>query len=305
MYLITGGLGFIGNELARQLAPSGAVHILDNRSRAAQKIEDLERVPVYEVDLLDTQELKSAIDHLRPKIVFHLAAIHYIPECNADPQRTLRVNVEATHALADICSKSGVEHFLFASSGAVYADSHLPLKESSPLAPVDIYGWSKLFSENICEWIADQSKMKTTALRLFNNYGPRETNPHIIPEIISQVRKGNTLQLGNIKPRRDYIYTEDTASALRAVSARPPSKSYQTVNIASGCHASVEELIEIMSHLLGRELRVEVDPGRFRRADKLMQVADISILREKFAWQPSFNLERGMRQLLNFENLIS
>src|SRR5580658_7397717 len=273
-YLVSGGLGFIGNELVRQLIGSPTA-ILDNRNRVAPKIEDLCDVPVREVNLVDHDEVAAALKELKPRVVFHMAAIHYIPECNANPERTQRVNVEGTLSLLRACSAAGVEHLLLASSGAVYADSPDALTEQSPALQVDIYGWTKLHAEQLCAWHASMEGLPVTLCRLFNNYGPRETNAHIIPEIIGQLRKSDTLHLGNISPRRDYIHTSDTARALRALAAVPPPRGgVRVVNVASGQHCSVEELILLMGRQLHRKLEVSHDPARFRKADKLVQVAD-------------------------------
>lgn len=304
MQLITGGLGFIGNELARQLAPHQPVAILDNRNRVAPQIEDLQSVQVYEADLVDHARVKEIIGDLKPSVVYHLAAIHYIPECNGDPGRTLRVNVEATMGLLQACVAAGVPHVLFASSGAVYADSPEPLHEQSTVAPVDIYGWSKAFGEDLCRWQAGQHGLRFSLCRFFNNYGPRETNRHIIPEVIHQLRQGDDLHLGNTKPRRDYIHTRDTAQALRRLAERPP-ESVRVVNVASGEHASVDDLIQLMGEILGRRLRVITDPTRFRKADKLVQVADISLLERITEWRPEITLRTGLTDLLRFEGLLA
>src|SRR5262245_15811455 len=113
-YLVTGGLGFIGNELVRQLKDK-AVAVLDNGNRVAPQIDDLRGVPLYEADLVEHQRVMSVLQEVKPRVVFHLAAIHFIPECNANPERTLRVNVEATLGLLRACTASGVEHMVFAS----------------------------------------------------------------------------------------------------------------------------------------------------------------------------------------------
>lgn len=303
MHLITGGLGFIGNELARQLVRSYDVSVLDNRNRVAPRIDDLAAIRVHEADLTDHARIRQLIGDLKPEVVFHLAAIHYIPECNGDPMRTLRVNVEATMGLLQACVAAGVKHVVYASSGAVYADSPTPLNEDSPVAPVDIYGWSKSFGEDLCRWQAHQNGLRVTMCRLFNNYGPRETNAHIVPEIIQQMRRGDDLHLGNTKPRRDYIHTADTAQSLRRLSEHIPDGA-RAVNVASGCHASVDELIVLMGEILGRPLRVITDPSRFRVADKLVQVADIALLEKITGWRPEISLREGLTGLLRFEGLL-
>jgi UDP-glucose 4-epimerase len=304
MNLITGGLGFIGNELARQLSQAGEeVAILDNRNRVAPRIEDLAGLPVREADITDREATAKVIRELKPRTVFHLAAIHYIPECNANPERTLRVNVEGTMSLLNASAAAGVEHFLLASSGAVYADSPEFLGESSPVAPVDIYGWSKWFAEELCRWHAQPTGLRVTICRLFNNYGPRETNRHIIPEILEQLKSGDRLKLGNTKPRRDYIHTSDCARAMRLLAKLPPPSS-RTVNISSGHHASVDDIVGLLGEILGRKLEIETDPARFRKADKLVQVADILLLKQLTGWQPEIALRPGLADLLRFEGLL-
>src|SRR5438874_10153204 len=116
MQLVTGGLGFIGNELVRQLSRTEEVVILDNKNRIAPRIDDLEKIRICEVDLTRHGQVMEAMQDLKPEKVFHLAAIHYIPECNANPEKTLRVNVEATMGLLQACASAKVQHFLFASS---------------------------------------------------------------------------------------------------------------------------------------------------------------------------------------------
>ncbi len=305
-YLVTGGRGFIGNELVRQLKGEGkAVAVLDDGSRVAPQIEDLQTVPLYQVDIVDHRQVMSLLQELKPRVVFHLAAIHFIPECNASPERTLRVNVEATLGLLRACSSSGVEHMMFASSGAVYADSAEPLSESSPVRPVDIYGWTKLQAEQLCRWHAETEGLRVTACRVFNNYGPRETNAHIIPEIITQLRKGNTLHLGNVTPRRDYVHTSDTARAFRLLADQDLGpETFRVVNVASGQDASVEELIQIISQRLDREIAIVRDPSRFRKADKEVQVADISLLKSLTGWSRPVEFHDGLRDLLEFEGLL-
>ncbi len=303
MHLITGGLGFIGNELARQLSKTEEVAILDNRNRTAPRIEDLKDIPVHPVDLTDHTAVAAAIAKLRPKVVFHLAAVHFIPECNDNPERTLRVNVEATQGLLRACEGAGVEHLVFASSGAVYADSAAPLTENSPVAPVDIYAWSKWFGEELCRWHAAQWGLPVTICRIFNNYGPRETNLHILPEIIKQLRLGDELLLGNTTTRRDYIYTSDTARALILLSKQTP-KPVETVNVSSGHHSSVDELIAQIGEILGRRLVVVTDPKRFRKADKQVQVADIAKMKTLTGWAPEINLARGLEEMLRFDGLL-
>lgn len=300
MDLVTGGLGFIGNELVRQLRRHRPVAILDNRNRVAPRIEDLDDVPCHKVDITDGRAVRDLLLQLRPERVFHLAAIHYIPECNADPERTIRVNVEGTLGVLHACAEAGVQRVIVASSGAVYADSTEPLTETASVAPVDVYGWSKAFAEDLCRWMAASRGLRIVGARFFNNFGPRETNPHIIPEVLSQLRRGDVLKLGNVSPIRDYIHTHDTAAALMAL-AGVETDGFMAVNVATGVGASVRDLVGILGGLLGRTLSIELDSARLRPVDKETQVADISLLKKMTGWEPTVTLEAGLQNLLTFE----
>lgn len=301
MVLVTGGLGFIGNELVRQLVAAGhEVAILDNRNRVAPRIEDLKDVPVYELDLTDRTSVEALFLKIMPETVFHMAAIHYIPECNDNPERTLRVNVEGTSSILNAAAAAGVKKVLFASSGAVYADSADLLTENSPVAPVDIYGWSKWFGEELCQFTYNMHGTAIVICRLFNNYGPRETNMHIIPEVIYQLTKGDVLQLGNISTIRDYIHTSDCAQSLIRLSAVCEGAP-KIVNVATGEGYSVQQMIDKIAVLTGRNIRVETDMKRFRKVDKQSQVADISLLRQLTGWSPEVSITEGLERLLEFE----
>lgn len=302
-YVVTGGLGFVGNELVRQLKPRGHVTILDNRNRVAPDIADIGDVPVHDLDITDAGAVQRAMADIKPDVVFHLAAIHFIPECNDNPERTLRVNVEGTLSVLRAAAAAGARKVVAASSGAVYADSSEALREDSPAEPVDIYGHSKVIGEQIGRWYQQESGLRLVMVRLFNVYGPRETNLHILPEVITQLRRSDVLQLGSTTPRRDFIFTKDAAEGfIRLADAETPA--YMHVNLASGHHASVDELIQRMSRMLHRSTRIETDPRRFRKADKLIQVADIELLRRLTGWSPRYDLDSGLDELLRYEGLL-
>ncbi len=304
MVVVTGGLGFIGNELVRQLKdlPEEVV-VIDNKNRVAPRIEDLASVPVIPIDITDHQALTNWMREAKPTSVFHLAAIHYIPECNDNPERTLRVNVEGTESVLRAAAASGVRKIVFASSGAVYDDTSNALPESTPIAPVDIYGWSKLFGEQLCHLHHQLYETPIMIARLFNNYGPRETNAHIIPEIMNQLRKGDHIQLGKITTVRDYIHTSDCAKALIKLDAQH-TQGVEKVNVATGYGYTVQQMIDLIAEVTNRKITVQHDSLRVRKFDKQTQVADISLLKKLTNWQPEKNIRQGITELLQFEGLL-
>jgi UDP-glucose 4-epimerase len=288
-YLITGGLGFVGNELSRQLMHQGHhVVIVDNRNRVAPSVDDLAKVVVREIDITDAKATTAAFLDEKPDRVVHLAAIHYIPECNSDPVRTLQVNVAGTQSVLSACAAAEVRQVTVASSGAVYADSPGPLSED--------------MTEQLAALFHRQYGIPTVAFRLFNVFGPRETNPHIIPEVISQLRNGDVLKLGNVEPRRDFIFTEDAAEGIIRL-GNIAGEKFIISNLASGNHVSMRDLIGMIGGILCRNIVIETDASRFRKADKMVQVANLDRLVALIGWRPQVDLQKGLEKLLRFEGL--
>lgn len=303
--LVTGGRGFIGNELVRQARDRYDVTIVCNGRKIAPRSEDIADVPVREVDIADYPALKAAFAEAKPEVVIHLAAIHYIPECNADPEGTLQVNVTGTQSVLRAARETGVRRVLATSSGAVYADAPGLLHEGSPVGCVDIYAWSKWFCEELGGWHAKAGVLEVGLVRLFNTYGPRETNHHIVPEIVMQLqKKPASLSLGNTSAVRDYIHVRDVARGFLALAGAPFAAPVETVNLCTGQGTSVDDIVRGMGELLGRPLPITVDPARFRPVDKAVQVGDPARLTALTGWKPEMELRAGIEELLKFEGLL-
>jgi UDP-glucose 4-epimerase len=300
--LITGGLGFIGNEVVRQLKlTSNEIFILDNRNRIAPDISDILDVKQLIIDITNKTEIFEAFSLIKPDYVIHLAAIHFIPECNDNPTRTLDVNVIGTQNILEASKKNRIKGFIMASSGAIYADSESLLTENeSKIEPVDIYGLSKLFCENISNLY--RNDFPITLVRLFNVYGPRETNPHIIPEIINQLKFSNTLTLGNIDTFRDFIHVEDVAkNFIELVSNN--LRGFNIVNLGTSKAHSIRELIMIFSEKTNRDIKINIDPKRFRVSDKRVQKANISRLKNLNPKLKLMSFSKGLSNLLRYEKI--
>jgi UDP-glucose 4-epimerase len=261
-------------------------------------------VSVRDVNILDYAALKAAFTEARPEVVIHLAAIHYIPECNADPEGTLQINVTGTQTVLRAARETGVRRVVATYSGAVYADSPALLHEASPVGCVDIYAWSKWFCEELGAWHAKPGEMEVAMVRLFNTYGPRETNHHIVPEIVAQLRRGPSLSLGNTSAVRDYIHVRDVARGFLAVAGATLPSAVETVNLCTGRGTSVDDIVRTMGELLGRPIPVSVDPARFRPVDKAVQVGDPARLTALSGWKPEIELRAGLEELLQFEGLL-
>ena len=128
--------------------------------------------------------------------------------------------------------------------------------------------------------------------------GPRETNPHVVPELVGQLRSGAvSVRLGNLEPRRDYTDARDVAAALHAL-VDVPADAPEIFNVGSGRSSSVRELVEECERVLGHSVEVETDERRRRTLDRAELVADTSRLRAATGWRPARSLSDTLAELL-------
>jgi len=305
--LVVGGGGFIGRWLVDRFLKEGfRVAVYDNfRVGRLQNLAAFRgQIELFEADILDPEKLQAALKKVSPTIVVHLAALHYIPFCDEHPAETLSVNALGTHEVLSAALRVGVETAVVASSGALYRSAEEPLREDHETpAPCDIYGLSKLLTENVAEYFAATTAIRCVVARLFNTYGPYETNPHLIPHIVESLRQGPRIELGNIHSKRDYVYVEDVAAALFRCS-QIDGQRYTVVNIGTGVEYSAQEIVEEISKVLGKPIEIVVGSERLRSQDKLHQIADVGKLRELAGYQCEHTLRDGLKKLLGHEGLV-
>ncbi len=305
--LITGGAGFIGRWLAKKaIQAEHQVWVYDNLSVGSlDNLVQMEgQLQFVEGDILDIDRLKQLMKQECFNVVYHLAAYHYIPFCETHPHLTMRVNVEGTISVLEACCQSNRPHFVFASTGALYPSIDEPLNEDVNLIPVDIYGLSKWMGEQAVCYYHQRYRLPCTVVRLFNTYGPYETNPHLLPHIIQSLKTHRDyVELGNLKPKRDYVYVEDVADAL--LSVLMPDECLHTFNIGTGKEYSVEEIILFISQILGIDIKIIQISDRIRPVDKMHQRADISRIYSAKGWSPRYDIYTGLKALLRHEYLLS
>ena len=306
--LITGGAGFIGRCLASKcLAKGWDVSLYDNLSfgRESNIEEFKEQIHFYMGDVLDYSELQFVINREKVDLIYHLAAYHYIPFCNDHPMETIQVNTGGTDVVMRAAISCSVGQVILASTGALYRSVEIPLDEDvEDVAPVDIYGISKKFAEEICKLYAKNNPIHCLAGRFFNTYGPYETNPHLIPHIINSLKtNGSEIPLGNLNTKRDYIYVDDLADALINMSQCKVDE-FDVFNIGTGYQYSACEIVEIISKILNKKIEIFQEDQRIRQTDKPFQRASIEKISKTFGWNPAYSLEDGLRALLLHEGLI-
>jgi len=304
--LITGGAGFIGSEVVRKfLEVNFEVIVYDDFSWGKREfLPTHDGLTVIEGDINDTELLKKIISAHSPNYICHLAAIHFIPYCNANPIKTLIVNTVGTESVLDACKNKNIEKVFIASSAAVYPNSELPnIEDKTEVAPIDIYGLSKMFAELLAKKFFRETHIDTIVLRIFNAIGPRETNPHVVPHIFESLKTSNCIPLGNIKPKRDYIHTRDIAEAIYAI-CESDIGGYEVFNIGSGKEYSVEEIVTMLGEILKRPLTIKQVRERMRKVERMHLLADISKIRNATGWEPKIQLHDALVDIARYYGII-
>jgi UDP-glucose 4-epimerase len=297
--LVTGGAGFIGSALIGHLKDPGAeVFVIDDLSFGRRELAAVADDHFFKMDIRDRSRMQDVVKDVRPDRVLHLAAIHFIPYCNAHPVEAADININGTVSVLDACEVAGVEQVFVASTAAVYPVTDGPVNESVQPGPMDIYGITKLAAEKIAMEFHLRTGVPVIIGRFFNAFGPNETNAHLIPEIQRQLLSGaRRIKLGNLDPKRDFIHTDDMGVAITRL-LDVVRKGCEVVNIGRGIEYSVRDVVAAFERQLGEKVEIEVDPSRVRKVERMHLLADISRLKELTGWEPRWDLDQAIATLL-------
>ena len=299
---MTGGAGFIGSEVVRQLVSQNArLTILDNFSSGKwEYIKNFVKLNVIIGDICDNEIVcKALIDQ---DYVINLAALPFIPDCYHFPQDFFLVNVNGSINLLWQCIESkSIDRFVHISTSEVYGSAkYLPMDEDHPLNPHSTYAVSKLAADRAVFALHKEHSFPAVVVRPFNSFGPNITQPYIIPEIIFQLTNGNgILRLGNVESTRDFTYVEDTARGILLALTRKEAIG-QTINIGSGTDVTIRELALLIANLMSRRVRIVTDTTRFRPFDVQRLCSSTEKAEKLLGWKPEVPFETGLNRTIEW-----
>jgi len=298
-FLITGGAGFLGAALANELVRQGhQVRVLDDVS--AGNPERLgRRVLFTRGDVCDIPRLWTLLQGV--DCVYHLAARVSVSESILYPRDYNDINVGGTVSVMEAMRDAGIKRVIFSSSGALYGEQgQQPIREDAVPHPTSPYAVSKVAAEYYVSTIGALWGIETVSLRIFNVFGPGQQLPPshapVIPQLVKQALSGGSLVIfGDGTQTRDFVYLDDVIAALvAAATARGVNRL--VINVGSGQETSINELVEEIARLTGRELHTLYNRQESGGVSRL--VADISLARQKLGWSPRVGLREGLRRVL-------
>jgi nucleoside-diphosphate-sugar epimerase len=300
--LVTGGCGFIGSEVTKQLSNIGSkVTILDNLSSGKEEyIRNISGVELIKSDLSEISSLNSILDD--KDYVINLASLPFIPDSYHMPMKFFESNVNSTISLAlEVIKHKNIKKFIHISSSEIYGSArYVPMDENHPTLPQSTYAVSKLAAERVVFTMYKEHGLPAVIIRPFNAFGPNITQPYIIPEIISQLLKNDKkISLGNINSKRDLTFVSDTANAI-ILALTAEGVMGETINVGSQRSVSIKELVSMISEIMEKEVEIEIDVSRMRPFDVDTLVCNYDRANRLLDWTPQVSIMDGLKKTVDW-----
>lgn len=324
--LVTGGAGFIGSHICVELSAAGHnLLIIDNFSNSSQwTIDCLKNLPRCEfyfqkVDLRNSVELKRVVSDFKPEFVVHLAGLKSVEDSVKDPLAYYENNIGGSLNLLEAMSQIGCNNIVFSSSATVYGSPiNLPIDERHATNPVNPYGRSKLFVEQmIADWQAAKDNRHAICLRYFNPIGAHPSGkigelPSGIPKNIFPYLSGvaagryNHLKVFGTDyetrdgtGERDYIHIMDLARAHSMAVAALSTTHFDVINVGTGTGTTVNELIHSFERATGQKISVKT--FNKRPGDVASCFADSAKAFKILGWKAQFSVDEACQDQWRWE----
>jgi UDP-glucose 4-epimerase len=300
--LVTGGAGFIGSELTRQLCKQGAiVTVVDNLANGRR--ENIEDLPAHQCRLVvaDIRDIETIAPLMRePDVVFHLACLGVRHSIHS-PRENHDVNATATLNLLKSARSAGVERFVYVSSSEVYGTAvTAPMTELHPTFPMTVYGASKLAGESYTRAFHRTYGYPTVVVRPFNTYGPRSHHEgdsgEVIPKFMLRGMAGRPMVVfGDGSQTRDFTHVSDTARGILLAACHEAAVG-ETINLGQGREITILRLAQEVARVLGLPEAL-IAHDRPRPGDVGRLYAEISKARDLLEFAPAVDLIMGLADL--------
>lgn len=308
-HLVTGAAGFIGSHLVESLVRQGTQvrALVHYSSRPGYGNLDLlpddvrASVEVVAGDVTDASCVDEAVTGC--DVVLHLAAIISIPHSYRAAEQCLAANGQGTLRVLEACRRHGVRRLVHTSTSEVYGSARtVPMPETHPIAPQSPYAATKVAADALVMAAHRSFGVPAVIVRPFNTYGPRQSPRAVLPSIVAQLVSGaNELQLGDLRPTRDFVHVADTVAGFLAA-ARVEGAVGGVFNLATGKETSIGEAARLAMRLVGREVPIRQVAIRERpeSSEVVRLCGDAAAARATLDWQPSVALEEGLAALADF-----
>lgn len=304
--LIIGAAGFVGGYLTRHLRDGCGmeVHVI---KLPAEELRE-RNGNVYNLDILNKEDIVSLLYEIRPDYIFHLAAQSSVGVAWRNPSLTIDINIKGSVNVMDAARELYYKpRILLIGSGEEYGQiraDEIPLKEENRIRPGNLYAATKACQNMIGRIYAQAYDMEVMMVRAFNHIGPAQSSIFVVSDFCRQaaeIERGlrkPVMYVGNLSARRDFTDVRDVVQAYSLLMEfGEPGETY---NVGRGSSVSIKEALELILSMCGREVKVETDRNKLRPVDIPVIEADISKIRELTGWSPQIPLEQTIRETLDY-----
>jgi UDP-glucose 4-epimerase len=308
LYLITGGAGFIGSNLVKELIFRGQkVRVLDNFSTGKREnLNPYREHPNFELIEGDLRSYHIVRDSfVDVDYVLHQGALPSVPRSVKDPVTTNEVNINGTLNVLEAARDCKVKRVVFASSSSVYGNSEvLPKEEGMPVAPLSPYALTKYTGERYCQIYYKLYGVETVALRYFNVFGPNQdpTSQYsaVIPKFIKMIKEGRSPVIyGDGSQSRDFTFVSNNVEA-NLLACSTPGIGGDVFNIACGERYTLIDLVDSINDLLKTNVKPVFETTQL--GDVKHSLASIELAKKKLKFTVKTNFQEGIKKLVLSNN---
>jgi GDP-4-dehydro-6-deoxy-D-mannose reductase len=305
--LITGVSGFVGNHLVAHLLAQGdevvGTCLPGDKPRSDIKTKNL--------DITNFSQVKSVLEDYQPEVIYHLAGIAFVPDCDKDFLNTLSINVNGVYNIFKASEELGLKtRIVLVSSFEVYGrfkSMELPLTEETPVRPCNNYSLSKIMAEHVARkfsrsWFAEGSDVDSVIVRPANHIGPGQRIEFASSNFafqLAQIKQGKvepTIKVGNLEAMRDFTDVRDIVRAYRLAAF----KGRDVYNLCSGKPVAIQVLLDKLIEISGIKVVVEQDPSRMRPSDLHELYGSAKKAKNELGWEPTISLTDSLRDIYQY-----
>jgi len=304
---VTGGAGFIGSHLCERAVKNGHyVVCLDNyytgRKENIRHLRGHKNFKSIQCDIMDRGKIEKIFKEESIGLVYHYAAVVGVKRTLEKPKEVLDVNIKGTENVFEAALSSSCKKVVNISSSEVYGvPVELPERESSPKNVELPYAISKLLGEKYAEIYYEKYGLRTTSLRLFNVYGPRQNStPYgfVVGIFIDRVlRNKPPVVFGDGTQTRDFTYIEDNI-APTVMAGEKSAANGKVINIATGKPTTISDLSKLVIELCRKKMKPVFDEERPHEI--MHRLADITKMKKVLGYKPRYELKDGLRETMGW-----
>lgn len=304
--LVIGAAGFVGSYLIKELQEGCNMQVSATKLPHEQLVA--EGAGIYNLDIMNKEEIVSLLFEIRPDFIFHLAAQSSVGVAWKNPGLTVDVNIKGAINVMDAVRELYYKpRVLLIGSGEEYGHirpGETPIKEDNLLRPGNIYAATKACQNMIGNIYAKAYDMQLMMVRAFNHVGPGQAPMFVVSDFCKQVveiEKGlreSVMKVGNLAAKRDFTDVRDVVKAYgKLIQAGEAGETY---NVGRGKAIAIQELLDLIVSKSTADIKVEIDPAKLRPVDVPIIEADITRIKELTGWEPQIPLEQTIQETLDY-----